>query len=91
MYTLQYLFTSKTRIKILDLLLFNNRSYHLRDLARKIRITPIYVSKELKKLEKINLVHKKKIANLTLYKINNNCKIKEELKIIFKKCNGGSK
>jgi|ETN01SMinimDraft_4_1059930.scaffolds.fasta_scaffold251069_1 Mn-dependent DtxR family transcriptional regulator len=91
MYTLKLLFTSNTRIKILNLLLFNNKAFHLRDLARRIKTTPIYVSQELKKLEKINLVHKKKIANLTLYKINNNCKIKKELKIIFKKCKGGTK
>ena len=78
--------TSKTRIKILKLL-FNNKSYHLRELSRKINITPIYTSKELKNLEKINLVKKTKLANLTIYQINNNNKIINELKQIFKKCN----
>ena len=86
MYTLKLLFTSKTRIKILNLLLFNNKSFHLRDISRKINITPIYVSKELKNLEKINLVKKTKLANLTLYKVNNSSKIIKELKSIFKKC-----
>ena len=85
MYTLQALFTSKTRIRILKLL-FNNQSYHLRELSRKINTTPIYTSKELKNLEKIKLVKKTKLANLILYKINNNNKIIKELKIIFKKC-----
>ena len=79
------LFTSKTRIKILRLL-FKNKPYHLRELSRKIKTTPIYTSKELKNLEKINLVKKTRLANLTIYEINNKNKIIKELKLIFKKC-----
>jgi len=79
------LFTSKTRIKILNLL-FNNQSYHLREISRRIKISPIYTSKELKNLTNINLVTKTKLANLTLYQINSKNKILPELKQIFKKC-----
>ena len=85
MYTLQALFTSKTRIKILTLL-FTNKQYHLREISRRIKTTPIYVSKELSNLEKLDLVKKEKLANLTLYSINDNSKITEDLRSIFKKC-----
>jgi len=85
MYTLQALFTSKTRIKILTLL-FTNKQYHLREISRRIKTTPIYVSKELGNLEKLDLVKKEKLANLTLYSINDNSKITEDLRSIFKKC-----
>tara|TARA_Y100000034_G_C6609187_1_gene265239 strand:- start:44 stop:310 length:267 start_codon:yes stop_codon:yes gene_type:complete len=84
--TLKPLFTSQTRIKILSLLLFTDKTYYLRELSKKINTTPIHVSKELKNLEKINLVTKTRLANLTLYKINKNCKILKELKEIFQKC-----
>ena len=86
MYTLQSLLTSKTRIKILNLLLFANKQYHLREISRKVKTTPIYVSKELKNLESIDLIKKEKLANLNLYSINRDSKIINELRSIFKKC-----
>lgn len=86
MHTLKNLLKSSTRIKILNLLLFSDRQYHLRDISRKIKKTPIYVSKELENLKKINLIKKDRMANLTLYSINNKSKIISELRSIFKKC-----
>ena len=81
---LERLFTSKTRIKILILLMFNQDSqFHLRDIARQIDISPIYVSKELSNLEKLNLVGKEAKGNLHLFQINKNCVIFEELRQIF--------
>jgi len=86
MSTLKSIFTSKTRIKLLNILLFSDKQYHLRDLSRKIKISPIYTSKELKNLESADLVKKERLANLTLYKINDNNKIISDLRSLFKKC-----
>ena len=86
MYTLQSLLTSKTRIKILSLFLFTNKKYHLREISRRVKITPIYVSKELKNLENIDLIKKEKLANLSIYSINENNRIIDELRSIFRKC-----
>ncbi len=86
MYTLKNLFTSKTRIKILKLFLSSNKMLHLREISRKIKVSPIYSSKELKNLEKIGLVKKERLANLNIYSINRNSKIISEMESIFKKC-----
>ena len=71
---LENLFTSGTRVKILGLLMFHpDEEYHLRGIARLIQTSPIYVSKELAKLEKINLVVSTRKANLHLYSLNRDC------------------
>ena len=72
MYTmLERLFTSKTRIKLLILLMFNqDQDYHLREIARIINISPIYTKKELENLSKLNLVNKTSKGNLSIYSIN---------------------
>lgn len=80
---LKLLFTSKTRVKLLNLLLFSQKELHLRDIARKIQAGPILASKELSNLEKLNLVKKTKKANSLFYSINQNCLILPELKSIF--------
>lgn len=80
---LERLFTSKTRLKILTLLMFSQKEYHLRDIARQIGISPTYVSKELANLKKINLVIESKKGNLNLYKINKDCVIFEDLRQLF--------
>lgn len=85
---LERLFTSKTRIKVLGLLMFNqDKEYHLREIARIINTTPIYVAKELDNLGKLNLVKKSKKANLTIYSIDKECILLNELKQIFLKTN----
>lgn len=83
---LEHLFTSKTRIKVLTLLMFNqDKECHLRGIARTIGISPIYVTKELENLSKINLIKKTKKANLNIYAINRECVFLNELKTIFLK------
>lgn len=78
------LFTSKTRVKILDLLLFNeDKDYYLRELARIINISPIYVSKELNNLLKLKLVNKTVRGNLTIYSIKKDNNILKDLRSIF--------
>lgn len=83
---LKRLFTSKTRIKILKLLMFNQgKEYHLREIARLTGASPIYSSKELDNLIRMNLVKKSNRANLNIYLINRDCIFLNELKQIFLK------
>ena len=83
---LERLFTSKTRIRALNLLMFNqDKEYHLREIARFINISPVYIAKELDNLAKLNLVKKSKKANLNIYSINKECIFLNELKQIFLK------
>ena len=81
---LERLFTSKTRVRILELLLINSdKEFHLREIARRTKTTPIYVSKELVNLKKIGLVSAKRKANLILFNCNKNSPIFSEIKNIF--------
>jgi len=81
---IEKLFTSKTRTGILKTFLFNPEvEFHLRQLSREIKITPIYVKKELENLKKINLVIESKKGNLNLFKINKKSPLFNELKSIF--------
>ncbi len=81
---LENLFTSKTRVKLLSLLLFSqNDEYHLREIANIIKADPTHISKELDNLRKLNLVKKTKKANLSIYTINKDSIIIDELKRIF--------
>ncbi len=81
---LEQLFTSKTRIKILSLLMFNqDKEYHLREIARLINVSPKYVGKELEKLLKINLVNRYEKGNMHIYSINKENIILNELRQIF--------
>ena len=83
---LERLFTSKARIRALSLLMFNHdKEYHLREIARLIDISPVYIAKELDNLTKLNLVKKSKKANLNIYSINKECIFLNELKQIFLK------
>ena len=88
---LNNLFTSKTRVLILRELLFSTEKIHLRGLARKINITPIYVKKELANLQNIGIVKQEKLANLTLYNINPDCPVLSELRSLFIKLGGKTK
>lgn len=81
---LEHLFTSQTRIKVLSLLMFNqDKEYHLREIARLVKTSPIYVAKELDNLSKLNLVKKSKKANLSIYQINKDNIILNDLKRVF--------
>lgn len=76
---LEKLFTSKNRIKILRFLFFETEETHLREIARKLKISPSAVKRELENLEKIGLIKKQK-NKIKLNKKNN---IAEDLKNIF--------
>jgi predicted nucleotidyltransferase len=83
---LEKLFTSKARVKILELLMFDPLSeFHLREIARRTRVSPPYVKKELDQLKKIGLVKDSAQGNLKLYRINKESPIIEDIKRIFLK------
>lgn len=83
---LERLFTSTTRVRILKTLIFDSdKQFHLRELSREIKTTPIYVKKELQNLQKLNLIITSKKGNLTLFQINKESLIFSELKGIFLK------
>jgi len=83
---LEKLFGSKTKVRILKALAFNpEKKFHLRELSREIKITPIYVSKEIDILKMLNLVLESKVGNMRIFQINKNAAIYTEIKsIIFK-------
>lgn len=82
---LEKLFTSRTRVRVLKILLFDPKEFHLRGLARIVNVSPIYLSKELNNLTELNIIKKRKRANLNLYSLNQKCIYIKELKQIFLK------
>jgi len=83
---LERLFTSITRVNILEVFFLNTKNeYHIRDLARIVKATPIYVQKELKNLESLGLLESRKKGNMVLYKLRTKSPISEDLKRIFLK------
>ena len=83
---LEKLFTSKTRVHILEEFLLNpGNEYHIREMARIVEATPIYVQKELKNLESLGLLGNRKKGNMMLYKLHTKSPIAEDLKKIFLK------
>jgi len=81
---LERLFKSKTTVRTLELLLFG-KPIHIREIARRISITPIYVKKELEGLEKLGLVLNKKVGNLSIWEINRKSPVYHEIKSLFLK------
>jgi len=87
---LERLFKSRTTVRALALLLFGE-SFHLREISRRIRITPIYVKKELMNLRGLGLVAERRVGNLSVWSINRKSPLYEDLKRMFLKteCLGG--
>lgn len=86
---LERLFTSAARVKILTEILLNpGKEYHIRQLARTIDRSPILVQKELKNLEGLGLLQRRKQGNLVLYSVEKSSVIVEDLKRIFLKTEG---
>lgn len=83
------LFSSKARVEILKLFLFNpNNSFYQRQISRLTRQSIRGVQRELEKLQKIALIEKSVQGNRVYYKINKGCPIFEELKSILLKSVG---
>lgn len=83
---LEQLFTSKARVGILEEFLLNaNMEYHIREISRITKISPIHVQKELRNLESIGLLSSRKKGNMILYKLQTKSPIADDLKRIFLK------
>lgn len=80
------LFSSKSRVEILKLLLFNPEdSFYQRQISIFAHQPIRSVQREMEKLESIGLIEKSVQGNRIYYKVNKRCPIFEELKrILFK-------
>jgi len=86
---LERLFTSKTRVGILAQFLLNSGSeYHIRGMAGVIHATPILVQRELKNLEQLGLLRKRRVGRMVLYRLDEAASIADELRRIFLKTEG---
>lgn len=87
---LESLFTSRTRVRILELFLLSERGeeHHIRDVARRAKVTPIYARKELERLAEAGLLRKRRRGNMVLYRAYTGFPLYEELRALFTK--GGS-
>src|SRR3989344_573902 len=78
---LEKLFTSKTRIKIIEYLFFHKKETHLREMAKELELSPSAVKRELDNLISLGLISKQK-NKLSLNKSN---PFLEDLKKVFLK------
>jgi len=86
---LNKLFSSKTRVEILKLFLFNtDNSFYQRQISSLTVQTIRGVQRELDKLLKIGFLEKSIQGNRIYYKVNKKCPITEDLKSIFFKSIG---
>lgn len=83
---LKVLFTSKTRIKLLDHF-FNQplRSFYLRELQRTLGESLTPLRRELGKLEQIGLLQSRREGNQKYYSLNREFPLYQELQGIFTK------
>lgn len=83
------LFSSKARVEILKLFLFNTQdSFYQRQISTITRQPIRGVQREVAKLESIGLIEKSIQGNRIYYKANKTCPIFEQLKIILFKSVG---
>lgn len=86
---LDKLFSSKARVEILKLFLFNpDDSFYQRQISMLTRQSIRGVQREVEKLQSLGLIEKSAQGNRLYYKVNRNCSIFEELKRILFKTTG---
>ena len=86
---LEKLFSSKARIAVLKLFLFNPEdSYYLREISSLANIPIRAVQREVKKLKEIGLLEESVSGNRVYYKASRKSPIFEDLKRIFFKTEG---
>jgi len=72
--------TKKER-NVLDFFLdFSSKQFHVREIARKLSISPSTAKLSVDKLKKNNLIEETKIVNLRLFQVNLENKIVQEMK-----------
>jgi predicted nucleotidyltransferase len=86
---LNNLFSSKTRVEILKLFLFNaNDSFYQRQVSNCTFQSIRGVQREVEKLNKIGIIESSVQGNRIYYKLNKECPIAQDLKNIFLKTVG---
>jgi len=86
---LNKLFSSKTRVEILKLFLFNaNNSFYQRQISSLVKQSIRGVQREVDKLNRIGIIEKSTQGNRIYYKLNKKCPIVQDLKNIFFKSVG---
>ena len=86
MIKLQSLFSSRTRVKLLQLFLIEpRRPYYLREISKLLGESPTPVRRELLNLIKIGFLKKSKVANLVYYDVNSDFLLYRQLKKIVEK------
>lgn len=86
---LEELFSSKARIKVLKLFLFNpEKRYYQRQIASLSEQSIRGVQREIEKMKKIGLIVESIEGNRNYYQVNKNCPVYEDLKRIFLKTVG---
>jgi len=80
---------SRTRLLLLkELVMASNQPVHLRELARRSRLDPSGVGRELKRLEEAGIVIARMSGHQKSYTLNINCPIYDELVMIVLKTIG---
>jgi len=86
---LEKLFSSKARVEVLKLFLFNpENSFYQRQISALTHQSIRGVQREVEKLQKLGLIGKSIQGNRIYYKVNRDCPIFEEMKRIFFKSEG---
>jgi len=89
MSVLNELFSSRTRVEVLKLFLFNpDHSFYQRQISHFTNQPIRGVQRELEKLGRIGLLQKSIDGNRVYYRVNREHSIFEDLKNIFFKCEG---
>ena len=89
MSVLDELFSSRTRVEVLKLFLFNpDNSFYQRQISHLTNQPIRGVQRELEKLGRIGLLQKSIDGNRVYYRVNREHPIFEDLKNIFFKCEG---
>lgn len=84
--TLDKLFGSRTRVKLLTLLLANpERTYYVREITRRLDERINSIRRELANLEKIGLVTSQTTRRKRFYTVNTRCAIYPELRALILK------
>ncbi len=83
---LERLFTSKSRVRILEQVLLNpDAEYHIRKLSRVVGVSPVQAQKELSNLQSLGLLKSRREGNMVLYRSERRSPIWDDLKRIFLK------
>ena len=79
------LFKSATLYKLLRVLVLSEKSFHLRELAREVGCSAIFVKKELESLERIGLVLNSRVGNRSYWEVNRASPFFHEFRALFRK------